>query len=254
MKTYPRLGVNLDHVATLRQARKEAYPDMARAVEKVIGAGADQITIHLREDRRHIQDFDLEVVRNLTFKHQKLFNFEMACESEVLSLATKARPDWICLVPEKREELTTEGGLNLKDEKVFKKVALFCETLLARLPQVKISPFIEADLDLLPLIEKLPIHGVEVHTGSYAHHFTQGQGESDIQTFFDFSKEIKSLALSCHAGHGLTRENLIPLLEQKFFDEYNIGHWIIAESIFSGLEYIVKDLKNLMSEENACLL
>ncbi len=243
----PRLGVNIDHVATLRQQRDEDYPSIGRAAELVLRAGADQITIHLREDRRHIQDKDLLPVKEACVHAKKLFNLEMGSTPEMNTIAARVKPDWVCLVPESRAEKTTEGGLNLKNSEVFARVGQSLSYLAKHSPQTKISLFVEADLKVLELCHKLGAHAVEIHTGSYAQDFLQGKS---LDPHFSKYREAKSFLeaakIGCHAGHGLTDLSLKPLCEHHFFQEYNIGHWIVSEAVFIGLEAVIKRLKEIL--------
>lgn len=244
----PRLGVNIDHVATLRQQRGESYPNIERAAELSLKAGADQITIHLREDRRHIQDADVPAVQAVCRGMKKLFNLEMGCSDEMVSIASHIKPDWVCLVPEKREEKTTEGGLAVLDAVNFKRVSSAVETILKHSPQSKISLFVEAHKATLEACLKMPIHAVEIHTGDYARDFLF---KKDLKPHLAHYQEayyvMKNAQKGFHAGHGLTKHSLAPLLEQGLFEEYNIGHWIVGEAVFSGLEVVVGNLVKQMS-------
>ena len=215
---------------------------MERAANAVLEAGADQITVHLREDRRHIQDRDIPVVREATKKFGKSFNFEMGCHPEILNMAVEIEPEWVCLVPEKREEQTTEGGLDLKNNEVRTRV--FDAVKMLQEKNIKVSLFVEGDVDIMQASIDSGADAVEVHTGEYAMAF---QRNEDVQVYLDqFARAhevIKSSSLLFHAGHGLTKESVQPLLEQRLFAEYNIGHWIIAESVFLGLGQVVKDMQ-----------
>lgn len=242
----PRLGVNIDHVATLRQARGENYPSIVDAANTCLSEGADQITIHLREDRRHIQDTDVEAVQLVTKKFGKPLNLEMGCNDEIIEIAIATAPDWICLVPEKREEKTTEGGLDLIDQKNYNKVKNTCERLKKELPNIKISLFLESNTDILEKAIEMKIDAVEVHTGDYARCFLNGDNYSKYISEFDAAKNfLEKNGVSCHAGHGLSYESVIPLLEKNLFSEYNIGHWIICRAVFEGLGNIVKKFDDL---------
>ncbi len=246
----PRLGVNIDHVATLRQARGEEYPSIARAAETVLKAGADQITIHLREDRRHIQDTDVEVVQLMTKQFGKPLNLEMGCAPDIVDLCITVKPDWVCLVPEKREEKTTEGGLDLLDSKNFERVKTTCEKIKKGSPESKISLFLEANISTLEKASELSIDAVEIHTGDYARKYLEDDDVSSDLTQFKKAYELlteKNIAV--HAGHGLTIESVLPLLKTKLFAEYNIGHWIICESVFKGLSNVILDFKALFAKE-----
>lgn len=241
MKT--RLGVNIDHIATLRQARGESYPSIVDAASTVLREGADQITIHLREDRRHIQDTDVEAVQLVTKKFGKPLNFEMGCNDEIIEIAVATAPDWVCLVPEKREEQTTEGGLDLLNEKTFEKVSKTCDYLKSKVEGLKISLFLEANLEILEKASLMNIDAVEIHTGDYAKSFLNGEDYSnDLESFHNAKNFLTSKNINCHAGHGLTSESTMPLLEENLFEEYNIGHWIICQSVFDGLSNVVKSM------------
>lgn len=249
MKNKVRLGVNIDHVATLRQARGESYPSIADAARLSLEAGSDQITIHLREDRRHIQDTDLPVVKLVTERYGKPLNLELGVAEEIIQIAIDCKPDWICIVPEKREERTTEGGLNVTDPKNFEKVLAACEKFKEKIPNVKISLFVEAELATLEACIKMPIDAVEIHTGDYAKAYLQDEDISIYLQKFQVAKElIESHGLGYHAGHGLTDESLVPLVENKLFAEYNIGHWIISDSIFCGLERSIQKLTDIIKK------
>ena len=248
MKT-PRLGVNIDHVATLRQQRGEFYPEVIRAAEVSLAAGAHQITIHLREDRRHIQDRDVSEVHLICKQMGMALNLEMGCHDEMIAIAGHQKPEWVCLVPEKREERTTEGGLDLVDIKNFERVKAACKNIKKNTPTSKISLFVEADSEVLKRCLELPIDAVEIHTGEYAKDFLAKKDlSSHLKKFREGRKQIKKAGLGYHAGHGLTYESLLPLLEEKQFEEYNIGHWIVGEAIFIGLGHVVKEMLVLMKQ------
>ena len=240
----PRLGINIDHVATLRQARGEDYPSVVDAAQVSLQNGADQITIHLREDRRHIQDYDVEAVRLVTKRFGKPLNLEMGVNPEIVEIAIASTPDWICLVPEKREEKTTEGGLDLLDDSNFIRVEDAVKKLKASIKDVKISLFLEAKIETLVRAKELPIDAVEIHTGEFAKVFANGD---DVSKFIEQYKNAREFLhnhkIAAHAGHGLTDESVRPLLEEKIFEEYNIGHWIICHSLFNGLSNTIKGLK-----------
>lgn len=242
-----RLGVNIDHIATLRQARGEDYPSLVEGARTVLDAGADQITIHLREDRRHIQDYDVAAIKLVTDRYGVPLNLEMGANEDILSIALEVKPQWVCLVPEKREEKTTEGGLNLKDSANFERIKIVCQKLKDKIPHVKISLFVEADLETLEHASRLNIDAVEIHTGDYAIDFNHGR---DVLKHFERYKEafnfLKGKNIGFHAGHGLTDKSLVPLLKLDLFQEYNIGHWIICKAVFDGLFNTVKSLKDLI--------
>lgn len=238
-----RLGVNIDHVATLRQQRGENYPSLVDAAYKVLKVGADQITIHLREDRRHIQDPDVPAVKMVCERFNKPLNLELGVDPEIISIACDVKPEWICLVPEKRQERTTEGGLNLKDEVTFKKIQDAINKFKRETPASKVSLFVECDEVTLKKSIELKAHAVEIHTGDYAKAFLE---ENPIDEYISQFKKYRSLindaGLGYHAGHGLTDKSLVPLVEQNLFEEYNIGHWIICDAVFKGISNSTKKL------------
>lgn len=242
----PRLGVNIDHVATLRQARGESYPSVKKAAEVVLANGADQITIHLREDRRHIQEEDVGVVKEITKKYGVPLNLEVACSPEMIGITKKYKPEWVCIVPEKREERTTEGGIDLINPQTFKKVSKACSELKKEVPGIKISLFLEANKNVLELAKTMSIDAVEIHTGEYAKLFLLGKNYQEHLAAFNYSQIfLKDNNIACHAGHGLTLESVVPLLNEGCFEEYNIGHWIVADSVFRGLGQVVTDFSKL---------
>ena len=242
-----RLWVNIDHVATLRQARGEGYPSLVNAANVCLNAGADQITIHLREDRRHIQDTDVGAIKLVTQNHGVPLNLELGCHDEIIAIAIETKPDWICIVPEKREERTTEGGLDVMSEDNFKKIAAAMKTLREGIEGVKISLFVEANTEVLQKCIELKCDAVEIHTGDYARAILEGE---DIQAYIDQYQTGKQLieaaGIGYHAGHGLTDQSLVPLVENKLFAEYNIGHWIICDSVFCGLSESIGKLNKIL--------
>ncbi len=242
----PRLGINIDHVATLRQARGEEYPSVVDAAIVSLQNGADQITIHLREDRRHIQDYDVEAVRLVTKRFGKPLNLEMGVSPDIVEIAIASIPEWICLVPEKREEKTTEGGLDLLDDDNFIRIEDAIKKLKASIKDVKISLFLEANHEVLSRAKDLPIDAVEIHTGEFAKVFANGDDCSKFIIQYKKAKEfLAQNKIACHAGHGLTDESVKALLETKIFEEYNIGHWVICHALFNGLGSTIKNLKTI---------
>ena len=245
----PRLGVNIDHVATLRQQRGEAYPSVERAARDVLMSGADQITIHLREDRRHIQDADVSVVHAQCKHFNKPLNLEIGSHPDIIDIAIKENPEWICLVPEKREERTTEGGLDLITPAAFARIFEACEKLKKHIPQTKISLFVEADLKTLEASLKIQCDAVEIHTGEYAKDFLKDTDLSHhLKEYEAGAKLILKNQRSFHAGHGLTFESVAPLLEQGVFSEYNIGHWMVGEALFVGIHQVTEDMLHLFKK------
>jgi pyridoxine 5-phosphate synthase len=245
----PRLGVNIDHIATLRQQRGEFYPEIHRAAEVALGTGAHQITIHLREDRRHIQDKDVPATHDVCRKFSLPLNLEMGCSDEMVLIACAQKPEWVCLVPEKRAERTTEGGLDVVDPQNYARVKAACEAIKKSSPTTKISLFVEASSEVLKKCLTLKADAVEIHTGEYAKDFLEKKDvSSHLKLYREGSEIIKSQGWGYHAGHGLTFESLEPLLAEKKFEEYNIGHWIIAEAVFIGLGHVIKEMLTLMKK------
>ena len=234
------LGVNVDHVATVRQARLGVEPDPIYAAFLAETGGADGITIHLREDRRHIQDRDVEVLAQ-TIKTR--INFEMACTEEMINIALKNKPFTCCLVPEKRQELTTEGGLDLKAN--FNSLKDAIDVLHSN--DIKISLFIDPDKAQIETAAKLNADYIEIHTGKYADS-NYNEKKIELQRIYDAGKFANELGLIVNAGHGLDYKNIIPILMMKELHEVNIGHSIIARSIFTGIENAVREMKNIINQ------
>ncbi|MGX5173529.1 pyridoxine 5'-phosphate synthase [Aliikangiella sp. IMCC44653] len=233
------LGVNVDHVATLRQARGVDYPQVVQAALVAEQAGADGITIHLREDRRHIQDRDVELVRECI---NSRLNFEMAVTSEMLAIAKKTQPAFVCLVPEKREELTTEGGLNVVAN--YDKVKSACDELGEQ--GIQVSLFIDAQAEQIDMAHKVGAPFIEIHTGHYAEAKTESERKAQLTLIEEGVKHAKSLGLMVNAGHGLHYHNVAEVAAIKDIYELNIGHSIISQAVFSGLHKAVSDMKSIM--------
>lgn len=233
------LGVNIDHVATIRQARKGIEPDPLYAAFIAEQNGADQITIHLREDRRHIQFRDLKLLRQTV---QTRLNLEMASIEEMIAIAINIKPDTVTLVPEKREEVTTEGGLNLDIPNLANNIKELQEN------GIEVSLFIEPDIDVLKKAVKLGADAVELHTGAYANANSKKEIEYQLNRLSDSAKSIKSLGVRIVAGHGLNYQNIIPIIKMGLFEEYNIGHSIISRAVFSGLSEAVSTMKRLITQ------
>ena len=241
MKT-KRLGVNIDHVATVRNARGETYPSPLEAAKIAQKSGADSITVHLREDRRHIKDEDL---KNLKKKIKIPINLEMSPTNEMLKIATKFKPSYVCIVPEKRKEITTEGGLNVKRNK----------TILSRMikilkkNKIRVSLFIEPKISDIEISHKLGADCVELHTGQFCNLFNKRR-----KTFNSFlklkksSKYAKNIGLEVHAGHGLTYKSAYKISRINDISEFNIGHFIISESIFNGLNQTIIKFKKIINK------
>ncbi|MEM9183087.1 MAG: pyridoxine 5'-phosphate synthase [Pseudomonadota bacterium] len=234
------LGVNIDHVATLRQARGTDYPDPVFAAALAEQAGADLITIHLREDRRHIQDRDLELLmRTVTTR----VNLECAVTDEMLSIACEAQPEDVCLVPERREEVTTEGGLDAAG--IGQPVADACQRL--RDAGIRVSLFIDPDESQLRAAASMGAPVVELHTGAYAE--ASGAAREQELTRIAVASELgRSLGLVVNAGHGLHYHNVAPIAALEPIEELNIGHAIVARAVFVGLPEAIREMKRLMNE------
>ena len=234
-----RLGVNIDHVATLRQARGTRYPSVVQAALLAEQAGADAITLHLREDRRHIQDADVHILRGLL---QTRMNLEMAVTDEILGIALQVRPHDVCLVPERREELTTEGGLDVIGH--FEKVREACR----RLGEcgIRVSLFIGPDEEQLDAAKAAGAPVVEIHTGAFADAETEAQRDEEFHHIENAVVHGISLGLAVNAGHGLHYHNVQRIAALLGEGELNIGHAIVAHALFVGWENAVREMKALM--------
>lgn len=236
----PLLGVNIDHVATVREARKTNEPDPVWAATLAELGGADAITVHLREDRRHIQERDLRV---LVESVAVPINLELACADDVLKIACETQPYQATLVPERREEVTTEGGLDVVGGR--KRVAEAVKRL--RDAGIKVSLFLDPDKAQLAAGAELGVDAIELHTGAYAHASAKHNAESELAELVKSGQQIRSAGILLHAGHGLTYRNVKPVAEIAEMRELNIGHSIIARAIMVGLEQAVRDMKRLVS-------
>lgn len=235
-----KLGVNIDHVATLRQARGTTYPRPVEAAVMAEQSGADSITVHLREDRRHIQNSDLTEIRERMLTHM---NLEMAVTDEMLGIAAEIRPQDCCLVPEKREELTTEGGLDVAAQQ--DRVRDACTALAEN--DIRVSLFIDPDPRQLDAAIAVGAPVVELHTGCYA----DAEGEeqrTELERIVDAARYGDELGLTIHAGHGLHYRNVKAIAEIGYIQELNIGHAIVARAVFDGLRTAVGEMKRLMNE------
>ena len=234
----PKLGVNIDHVATIRQARRGKEPDPVWAAMKAELAGADQITVHLREDRRHIQDRDLRLLKETV--HVKL-NLECACEAAMLAIACETLPDRVCLVPEKREEVTTEGGLDIVGN--FDRVSDAVKQLHDA--GIFVSLFIDPDESQIAASKKLNVEAVELHTGTYANAATDEDQSQELIVLENAGQHVLEHQLILHAGHGLNYLNVTDVADIEGMEELNIGHSIISRAVFVGLEEAVSEMKQL---------
>jgi len=234
-----RLGVNIDHVATLRQTRQGMAPDPIAAAVLVEMGGADGIVVHLREDRRHIQDRDLRVLRETI--HTKL-DMEMAATDEMIKIALDVKPDMVTLVPERRKELTTEGGLDVAghQDNVKRVIELLHDG------GIIVSLFVDPDLDQIKACHKVAADYVEIHTGRYANATRHKEQNAELEAIGQSVKMAYKLNLGVNAGHGLTYRNIKRLTHFHEIVEYNIGHSIIARAVFVGLEQAVREMKELI--------
>ncbi len=234
-----RLGVNVDHVATLRQVRRTPYPDFARAIEIVEAAGADGITMHLREDRRHVQDADVHAAREKITTH---LNLEMAATAEMIAIALDVQPDYCCLVPEKREELTTEGGLDVAAHAA--RVGEACAALGEA--GIRVSLFVEPEVAVVERCAKLGAAIVELHTGEYA--LADGaERRRQLRRIEDAAARAAHVGLQVNAGHGLHLGNVAAVAAVPVIAELNVGHSIIADAVFHGLAGAVRRMRAAMA-------
>jgi len=230
-----KLGVNVDHVATIRQARGTKYPDPVFAASLAELAGAHQITIHLREDRRHIQERDLSILRETV---QTELNLEMGATEEILAIALRTRPELVTLVPERREELTTEGGLDVAGQRM--KLRPYVERL--REAGIRVSMFIEADPKQIKATKELGADAVELHTGRFCDHWRDATGATELGRLEDAARLAADRGLYVAAGHGLDYTNIDPVAAIDEIVEFNIGHSIIARAIVVGIEAAVQEM------------
>lgn len=236
-----KLGVNIDHVATVRQARRGIEPSVLEAALEAEQGGADSITVHLREDRRHIQERDVyELIKKIYIP----LNLEMSISPEILMIALKVKPEKACLVPEKRQELTTEGGLNL-----FQKKTQLLEAVEALLKKkVEVSLFIDPVEKQIRETARLGVPAIEIHTGSYANAKGAAQ-DREIERIRRAARLGSSLGLRIHAGHGLNYENIFPLLAIPEIKEFNIGHSIVSRALFVGIAKAVAEMKKIITTD-----
>ena len=235
-----RLGVNIDHVATVRNARGEIHPDPIMAAKFLINIGVDSITIHLREDRRHIKDLD---AKKICLLKKVPVNLEISTNNKIVDIALKIKPDFICIVPENRNEITTEGGLNLKRNalKIKKIISIFKKR------KIRTSLFINPNISDIKISKNLNADCVEIHTGRLSNLVKSGKNyQNELNKIKKCSIIASSLGLDVHAGHGLDYKTTKILAKINAIKEFNIGHFIIGESIFFGLKKVVKKFKNII--------
>jgi pyridoxine 5-phosphate synthase len=232
-----RLYINIDHVATLRQARRGLEPDPVEAAAACEAAGADGITAHLREDRRHIQDVDIERLKRGV---RTYFNLEMACVAEMLEIARKLKPEQVTLVPERREEITTEGGLDIATDpqRIRNAIDALSEA------GIRVSLFIDPTRAAVEQSKKLGVPAIELHTGSYSH---RPDSDATVEALRDSARRGADLGLAVHAGHGLTVHNVGPVSSIPEIEELNIGHSIISRAVFVGIDRAVKEMREAMN-------
>ncbi len=236
-----RLGVNIDHVATVRNARGELYPSPLRAALLAEKSGADSVTIHLREDRRHINENDLKLIKS---KLKIPLNLEIASTKEMMRIALKQKPPFVCIVPEKRKEITTEGGLNLNHKKKF------LEILIKKLKAngSRISLFIEPNMNSIKKAKDLNSDCIEIHTGKICNLINKNKNiKNEMKKIIKAVNFADKIGLEVHAGHGLTYKSAKVLSKIKKIKEFNIGHFLIGEAIFIGLNKSIKNFKKLIN-------
>ena len=231
-----RLGVNIDHVATLRNARGGTHPDPLTVAKALVGSGMDGVTIHLREDRRHIRDADAQAI--CAWAGKKV-NFEMAATSEMVAIATRLRPHGCCIVPERRAEITTEGGLNVVGQRASLQPAVMC----LKDAGIRVSLFVDPDPEQIRAAATIGAQVVELHTGAYAN------GKlGELDRLREAAALTAELGLECHAGHGLTFANVSPIAALPEVTELNIGHFLMGEALLIGLPAAIATMKRLMIE------
>ena len=236
-----RLGLNIDHVATIREARRATEPDPVAAAIFAELAGVDQITIHLRGDRRHIQERDFRVLRKVI---RTKLNLEMAATDAMRNIAVEIKPNSVCLVPEKPEEVTTEGGLDLS------KAAKDVKAILPQLREagIRVTVFVEPDDQQIEMGKSLGVHAIEINTGQYAEAKTKGKIKSELERVASGASLATSLGLEVHAGHGLDYRNVIEIVNIPEIEELNIGHSIVSRAVFVGIDKAVREMLELLRE------
>ncbi len=235
----PKLGVNIDHIATLRQVRMAIYPDPVHAAVLCELGGADGITVHLREDRRHIQDRDIKILRQIL---KTKLNLEMAPTKEMVEVALDVRPDSVCLVPEKRAELTTEGGLNvIESTEIVKNVVRSLKNA-----GIEVSIFIDPDLDQISMAKKCDTDAIEIHTGKYCDAPDAKHRDFELSRIIDAAKAASKMGIKVNAGHGLNYQNIFDVAAIPEIEEFNIGHSIVARAVYVGIERAVREMVELL--------
>ena len=236
-----RLGVNIDHVATIRNARGEIYPNPLRAALIAQKSGADSITIHLREDRRHIRDYDLE---NIKKKLKIPLNLEIAPTDEMLKIAIRNKPNFVCIVPEKRKEITTEGGLNIKRNKKFIQKMI----MILKKNKIRVSLFIEPKINDIKLSQSFGANCVELHTGNFCNFLNKGKKiRKSFLELKNAANYARKIGLEVEGGHGLPYRSVFKISKIRDISEFNIGHFLISESLFLGLKNAIKKFKKVIN-------
>ncbi len=235
-----RLGVNIDHVATIRNARGEGFPDLVDITRILKKINVDSITVHLREDRRHVKDEDVKILKKTNLLP---INLEMAPTKEMVDICLNLEPFACCIVPEKREELTTEGGLDVIKHKKY------LESFIPKLNSngIRTSLFINPDIDQINVAKELKVTAVELHTGKYSRQFKDKEHFEELKKIEKAASECNRLNLECHAGHGLDFLNVSNIARIREIEELNVGHFLIANSIFEGIEKTVKKFQKIIN-------
>ncbi len=242
----PRLGVNIDHIATLREARKTFYPDPVESLDILAQLNVDQVTCHLREDRRHIQDADLKAI----IESQIIpVNMEMAATDEMVKIACALQPQTCTLVPEKREEITTEGGLDC----LFQTKSLHEKIITLQKSGIRVSLFIDPEIQQIETALSLGVKDIELHTGTYCEKFGTKEESHEWHRLQKAAREASSRKINVFAGHGLNRENLPSVLKIKEIEEYNIGHSIIARAVFVGLKEAIHEIQHILKTPHSSI-
>tara|TARA_B100000035_G_scaffold270180_1_gene244390 strand:+ start:790 stop:1530 length:741 start_codon:yes stop_codon:yes gene_type:complete len=244
-KSKIRLGINIDHIATIKTNRKTPYPSLIDAVKIVEDSGADLITVHLREDRRHIQDQDLRDIKLVA----STLNLEMALTDEMVNICLSTKPNYCCIVPERREELTTEGGLDIKGMTSDKFSFLKDSIKRMHSNNIKVSLFIDPDIDQIVYCLKSGATCIELHTGSYADSVDLKQKEKELDRIKIAAEYASKNNIQVHAGHGLNLSNLQKICRISQIEELNIGHSVVADSIFKGLKKAVQDFRKAIDHD-----
>ena len=240
MKKRIRLGVNIDHVATVRNARGEDYPSPLKAARLAESYGADSVTIHLREDRRHIKDKDVEELKNTNYLP---LNLEMAATDEMKNICFKTNPFSCCIVPERREELTTEGGLDVKNQLDY--LGEFVSEFKDK--DIKLSFFVDPDIEQIDAVAKLGVKVIEIHTGKFAINFNKKQHHLELNRIKQAAEHCLDIGIDCHAGHGLNFDNVKEISKIPNIMELNVGHFLISNAIMDGLDVTIKKFMKIIN-------